>query len=75
MKEAKSLEWRNLYQKVVSEHDPERLPELIARAEVAIYSRIRHMHKQKIDDAEKQALEDALRALRDLKIQHFPGWK
>jgi hypothetical protein len=64
MKEAKSLEWQNLYQKAISERDPERLPELIARAEAAIYSRMRQTRKQKMDDAEKQAIDDALRALR-----------
>jgi hypothetical protein len=75
MKEAKSLEWQNLYQKAVSERDPERLPEQIARAEAAIYSRIRQMRKQKMSDEEKQAIDGALRELRELKLQHFPGWK
>jgi hypothetical protein len=75
MKEAKSLEWQNLYQKATSEREPERLPERIARAEGAIYSRIRQTPKQKMDDTERQAIDDALRALGDLKVQHLPGWK
>jgi len=75
MKEAKSLEWQNLYQKAMSEREAERLPERIARAEAAIHSRIRQMRKQKMDGAERQAIDDALRVLRDLKVQHFPGWK
>lgn len=36
MKPGRSLEWQRLYQKVLSESDPERLPEAIARAEAAI---------------------------------------
>ena len=35
MQAGKSLQWQMLYQKVLSENDPERLPEAIARAEAA----------------------------------------
>ena len=55
MKEARSLEWQRLYQKTVSERDPERLPEGIARAEAAIYLRIKQIPPGKMDEAERQA--------------------
>lgn len=75
MKEAKSLEWQNLYQKAVTERDPECLPEQIARAEAAIFSRIKQFPRGRMDEAEKRAIDEALRTLRELKVQHFPGWK
>jgi hypothetical protein len=75
MKEGKSLEWQNLYRKAVTERDPERLPEQIARAEAAIYSRMKQVRRVKMDEAEERAIDDALRTLRVLKIQHFHGWK
>jgi hypothetical protein len=59
MKEARSLEWQRLYRKTVSERDPEHLPEGIARAEAAIYLRIKQVPPGKMDEAERQAIRRA----------------
>jgi hypothetical protein len=75
MKAERSLEWQRLYQKAISENDPERLPEDIARAEAAVLSRLKNLTPDEEDEAERRAIDDALVTLRLLKIQHLPGWK
>jgi hypothetical protein len=75
MKAEKALEWQRLYQKAVSERDPEQLPAEIARAEAAIVSRLKKLTQGEPDETERRAIRDALVALRALKVQHFPGWK
>jgi len=75
MKAGKSLEWQTLYGKVLSESDPEKLPEAIARAEAAIQSRERQLTQGSEHGAERRAIADARAALRILKIKHLPGWK
>lgn len=71
MKAEKELEWQRLYHTAIGERDPERIPEEIARAEAAIQLRIK---RDKLDEVEKQAIDDALQTLRNLKVQYFPGW-
>ena len=75
MKAQKSLEWQRLYQKAIAERDPEQLPEEIARAEAAILFRLKKLTQNEADEPERRAINDALLALRALKVQHFPGWK
>ena len=75
MKAGKSLEWQRLYQNVLSESDPERLPEAIARAEAAIQSREKQLTKDSEHEAERRAIADARVALRILKVKHLAGWK
>ena len=75
MKPGKSLEWQRLYQKVLSENDPERLPEAIARADAAIQLREKQLTEGSQDEAERRAIADARVALRILKVKHLPGWK
>ena len=74
MTDPKSPEWQRLYEKILIERDPEKLPEEIARAEAAILSRLRQLSKLPKDEAEQHAISDALSALRTLKEEHFPGW-
>jgi hypothetical protein len=75
MKAGKSLEWQTLYRNVLSESDPEQLPEAIARAEAAIQLREKQLTKTSEHEAERRAIADARAALRILKIKHLPGWK
>ncbi len=75
MKAGKALEWQRLYQNVLSQGDPEQLPEAIARAEAAIQSREKQLTKVPEHEAERRAIADARVALRLLKIKHLPGWK
>jgi hypothetical protein len=74
MTDPKSPEWQRLYEKVLIERDPGELPGDIARAEAAIYSRLKQLSKLPKDEAERHAISDALSALRALKEEHFPGW-
>lgn len=75
MKPGRSLEWQRLYQNVLSESDPERLPEAIARAESAIQSREKQLTEGPQHEAERRAIADARAALHTLKVKHLPGWK
>ena len=75
MKPGKALEWQKLYQNVLSESDPERLPEAIARAEAAIQLKEKQLTEEPRHEAERRAIADARVALRILKVKHFPGWK
>ena len=70
----KSHGWRTLYGEALSEQDPQQLPENIARAEAAIYARIKHLKASPKNQMERQALDDALASLRAMKKRHFPGW-
>jgi hypothetical protein len=75
MKAGKSLEWQRLYADVLSEKDPEKLPEALARAEAAIQLREKQLSTGPEDEAESRAIADARAALRILKVKHLPGWK
>jgi hypothetical protein len=66
--------WRTLYSEALLEQDPQELPKKIARAEAAIYVRIKHLEARPKDQIERQALDDALSSLRVMKKLHFPGW-
>ena len=70
----KSEGWRTLYSEALLERDPQQLPEKIARAEAAIYARIKRLKARPKDQIERQALDDALTSLRVMKKLHFPGW-
>lgn len=75
MKAGKSLEWQRLYADVLSESDPEKLPEVIARAESAIQLREKQLTQGPEHETERRAIADARVALRIVKIKHLPGWK
>jgi hypothetical protein len=70
-----SAEWRELVRDALSELDPEKLPEKIALAEVAVCRRIEQVRPKTGTESERQALHDALSSLNILKESHFPGWK
>jgi hypothetical protein len=69
--------WQNEYQAPLVELDREKLPERVASAETSIYKRLQQISQGSDDQAEYQAIEDALGALRVLKRDSlgFPDWE
>ena len=69
-------EWQNEYQAALVELDREKLPELVAAAETSIYKRLQQISQSSDDQAERQAIEDAVAGLRILKRDSlgFPDW-
>lgn len=74
MKAGKSLEWQRLYTQVLSESDPDKIPEAIARAEAAIQLREKQLTEKPEHEAERRAIAEARAALHLLKVKHLPGW-
>lgn len=62
-------DWDFLYANALLEPDGNRLPERIAAAEAAINERLKTMTHKSLDNAEKMALVDALRALNSLRVR------
>ena len=72
--------WQNEYQTAVLELDPRTLLERVHAAETAIFNRLQELAQnadRPEDKAERQAIADALSALRILKRDklHFPDWE
>lgn len=59
------------------EQDPERLKERVAEAEVAVFVRLQDLAHAQDSPAERNALQDASKALLALKRHalKFPHWK
>jgi hypothetical protein len=76
MAKHRSGEWRQLLQDVLSESNPETLPQKIAFADIAVWQRMEQIKGKPGGEiaAERNALEDAVRSLANLKKRHFPGW-
>jgi hypothetical protein len=70
-------EWQVEYQAALVELDPKALFERVMAAETAIFNRFQAMSHNSDETAERQAIEDALAALRVLKRDNlgFPDWK
>jgi len=70
-------EWQNEYQSALVELDREKLPERVAASETAIFNRLQVISQSSDHQAERQAIEDALTALRFLKRDNlgFPDWE
>ena len=70
-------DWQNEYQAALVELDREKLPERVAAAETLIYMRLQQISRGSDDQAERQAIEDALAGLRFLKRDSlgFPDWE
>ena len=69
--------WQNEYAAAVLELDRKNLPERLAAAETAIYIRLQQLSQISPHDGERQAIEDALAALRVLKRDElgFTDWE
>jgi len=70
-------EWQAEYQAALLELDPKRLFERITAAETAIFNRLQAISHTSDGHDERQAIEDALGALRVLKRDGFgfPHWE
>jgi hypothetical protein len=70
-------EWQTKYEAALLELDREKLSERVAAAEAAIYERLQKISGKSDHQTERQAIEDALSALRVLKRDKlgFPDWE
>jgi len=70
-------EWQNEYQAALVELDRKKLPQAVAASETAIFNRLQVISQSSDHQAERQAIEDALTALRFLKRDNlgFPDWE
>jgi hypothetical protein len=70
-------EWQLQYQAALLEVDPQKLPERVKAAEAAIFLRQEALVHSSDGHAERQAIEDAMRALRLLQTEKlgYPDWK
>lgn len=70
-------DWQQEYQVALLELDHEKLLERVAAAETAIFKRLQALSQSPDDQAERQAIEDALASLRVLKREKlgFPDWE
>jgi hypothetical protein len=70
-------EWQQEYQVALLELEHEKLLERVAAAETAIFQRLQALSQSPDDQAERQAIEDALAGLRVLKREKlgFPDWE
>jgi hypothetical protein len=70
-------EWQAEYQAALVELAPKALFERVMAAETAIFNRLQAMSHNSDETAERQAIDDALAALRVLKRDNlgFPDWE
>jgi hypothetical protein len=69
-------EWQLEYQDVLLETDSEQLAERVADAETAIFNRLQQLSESQDSQGERQAIQDAIRALRVIERDRlgFPDW-
>jgi len=70
-------EWQHEYRAALLEVDQIKLFERVATAETAIYKRLQQIVQSSDHQAERQAIEEALSALRVLMKEKlgFPDWE
>jgi len=70
-------EWQHEYVAALLELDPQKLLEQVTTAETAIFKRLQAISQGSNGHFERQAIEDALTGLRDLKRDNlgFPDWE
>ena len=70
-------DWQNEYVAALFEFDGEKLLERVKAAETAIFNRLQALSQSPANQAERQAIDDALAALRVLKRENlgFPDWE
>ena len=67
--------WQQYYQSALIETDHEKLKDRITDAENAIFNRFQALAGSVDHYAEREAIEDALNALRGLKRELFLAWE
>ena len=70
-------EWSLKCREALLEADPKKLAERVAEAEMAIFGRLQQLSRTQDAHAERQEIEDAIRALRVIKRDrlNFPDWE
>ena len=70
-------EWQGPFQEALLEIDREKLQSKMMKAEEAIFDRLQQLAGTSDSEAERQAIEDAISALRVLKTEklNYPDWK
>ena len=70
-------EWQGSFQEALLEIDREKLQSKMMKAEEAIFQRMQQLAGTADSEAERQAIEDAISALRVLKREklNYPDWK
>ena len=70
-------DWQNEYVAALFEFDGEKLLQRVEAAETAIFNRLQALSRSPENQAERQAIDDALAALRVLKRDKlgFPDWE
>jgi hypothetical protein len=68
--------WQQQYQDALVEGDPAKLLERVAEAEAAIFSRLQTLSENPDGRAEREAIQDAITALRVVKRETLavPDW-
>jgi hypothetical protein len=71
------FEWQRTLHEALVEQDPERLKERVAEAEAAVFLRLQDLAQTQNSPAERNALQEASKALLALKRDtlKFPHWK
>jgi hypothetical protein len=69
-------EWQVAYQSALLEVDLQKLPERVKAAEAAIFLRLQVLADSSDGHVERQAIEDAMHALRFLQTEKigYPDW-
>ena len=66
-------DWQLAYQAALLEVDPQKLPERVKAAEAAIFKRQEALVNSSDGQAEREAIEDAMRVLRFIQTKD-PDW-
>ena len=77
MNDLKYPEWQKPYEEALVEVDCEKLKDKLLKTEAAIFLRLQQLTHSADSHAERQAIDDAISAIRVLKTQqlHYPDWK
>ena len=69
-------EWSLKYRRALLESNPDRLAECVEEAEAEIFRRLQQLSQSQDEQGERQAIEDAIRALRVIERDRlgFPDW-
>ena len=70
-------EWQGPFQEALLEIDREKLQSKMMKAEEAIFERLQQLAGTSDSEAERQAIGDAISALKILKTEklNYPDWK
>ena len=73
---APKSDWQQKFEAVLLEADPQKLPQLVADAEAAIFLCFQSLDNSSDGHIERDALSDAIRTLRAVQTGklHYPDW-